>query len=67
MRPFSRHPFSFLSRVGLILVLLSWSSPLHAKETDEDMPVVAVGEKTFERGPAAAELQVGLRRYAGSA
>ena len=39
MRPFSRHPFSFLSRVGLILVLLSWSSPLHAKETDEDMPV----------------------------
>src|SRR5438093_9374480 len=43
MRPFSRHPFSFLSRVGLILVLLSWSSPLHAKETDEDMPVVAVG------------------------
>jgi len=33
----------------------------------EVMPVVAVGENTFERGPAAAELQNALRRYAGSA
>jgi 4-amino-4-deoxychorismate lyase len=33
----------------------------------EVMPVVAVGEETFERGPAAAERQNALRRYAGSA
>jgi len=33
----------------------------------EVMPVVAVGVSTFERGPAAAELQNALRRYAGSA
>lgn len=31
----------------------------------EVMPVVAVGNATFERGPAAAELQKALRRYAG--
>lgn len=33
----------------------------------EVMPVVAIGESTFERGPAAAELQNALRRYAESA
>src|SRR5439155_23737236 len=43
MRPFARHPFSLPLRVGLILLVLAWSSTLQAKETDEDMPVVAVG------------------------
>jgi len=33
----------------------------------EVMPVVRVGATTFERGPAAAELQESLRRYAGAA
>ena len=33
----------------------------------EVMPVTAVGETVFERGPAAAELQNALRRYAGGA
>jgi 4-amino-4-deoxychorismate lyase len=33
----------------------------------EVMPVVAVGEKAFERGTTAVELQNALRRYAGSA
>jgi branched-subunit amino acid aminotransferase/4-amino-4-deoxychorismate lyase len=33
----------------------------------EVMPVVAIGETAFERGPAAADLQAALRRYAGSA
>jgi branched-subunit amino acid aminotransferase/4-amino-4-deoxychorismate lyase len=32
----------------------------------EVMPVVAVGEHRFERGPAAAGLQESLRRYAGA-
>jgi 4-amino-4-deoxychorismate lyase len=32
----------------------------------EVLPVVAVGEARFELGPAAAELQSALRRYAGS-
>jgi branched-subunit amino acid aminotransferase/4-amino-4-deoxychorismate lyase len=32
----------------------------------EVMPVVRVGGRTFERGPAAADLQQSLRRYAGS-
>jgi len=32
----------------------------------EVMPVVRVGGRTFERGPAAAELQESLRRYAGA-
>jgi branched-subunit amino acid aminotransferase/4-amino-4-deoxychorismate lyase len=32
----------------------------------EVMPVVAVGGRAFERGPAAAELQQALRRYAAS-
>jgi 4-amino-4-deoxychorismate lyase len=33
----------------------------------EVMPVTAVGETAFERGPAAAELQNALRRYAAGA
>jgi branched-subunit amino acid aminotransferase/4-amino-4-deoxychorismate lyase len=33
----------------------------------EVMPVAAVGETAFERGPAAAELQNALRRYAAGA
>jgi branched-subunit amino acid aminotransferase/4-amino-4-deoxychorismate lyase len=33
----------------------------------EVMPVVQVGDRTFERGEAAAELQAALRRYAGTA
>lgn len=33
----------------------------------EVMPVVAVGDAAFERGPAAQELQAALRRYAASA
>jgi 4-amino-4-deoxychorismate lyase len=32
----------------------------------EVMPVVAVGEATFARGPAAADLQQALRRYAAA-
>jgi 4-amino-4-deoxychorismate lyase len=32
----------------------------------EVMPVVAVGDRAFERGPAAAELQQALRGYAGA-
>lgn len=43
MHPFTRHRLSFVSRVGLILLLLAWNGALQAKETDEDMPVVAVG------------------------
>jgi hypothetical protein len=31
------------------------------------MPVTAVGETAFERGPAAVELQNALRRYAAGA
>jgi 4-amino-4-deoxychorismate lyase len=33
----------------------------------EIMPVAAVGDRRFARGPAAAELQAALRRYAASA
>jgi len=32
----------------------------------EVMPVACVGDRTFERGPAAHELQKSLRRYAGA-
>jgi branched-subunit amino acid aminotransferase/4-amino-4-deoxychorismate lyase len=46
--------------------LLSADEVFLTSSVREVMPVVAVGEKTFERGPAAAELQNALRRYAGS-
>jgi branched-chain amino acid aminotransferase len=32
----------------------------------EVMPVVQVGDRTFERGETAARLQEALRRYAGA-
>jgi branched-subunit amino acid aminotransferase/4-amino-4-deoxychorismate lyase len=46
--------------------LLSADEVFLTSSVREVMPVVRVGGRTFERGPAAAELQESLRRYAGA-
>jgi branched-subunit amino acid aminotransferase/4-amino-4-deoxychorismate lyase len=47
--------------------LLAADEVLVTSSVREVMPVVGVGGREFERGPAAAELQRALRRYAGAA
>jgi branched-subunit amino acid aminotransferase/4-amino-4-deoxychorismate lyase len=46
--------------------LLSADEVFLTSSIREVMPVVAIGDRTFERGPTADELQKSLRRYAAS-
>ena len=46
--------------------LLAADEVILTSSVREVMPVVRVGGRTFGRGPAAAELQQSLRRYAGA-
>jgi branched-chain amino acid aminotransferase len=47
--------------------LLAADEVLLTSSVREVMPVVRIGGRDFDRGPAAAELQHALRRYAGAA